>query len=380
MSDSLDGFGNFAGRTSAKWRRFPEDVLPMHVAEMDFPVAEPIRHRLSQMVENSDLGYLGPIPELAPAFSSFAKRRWDWEIDPTGIRLATDVGVAAVELLRALGKPGDGVLTNSPVYSSFFKWIAEVGMVPIDAPLVLQGDRWSLDLAAIENAFRSGVKLYLLCSPQNPVGTVHSHEELSKVSDLAQKYGVTVISDEIHAPLTWQKFTPMLAMASAHNNVVTITSTSKAWNTAGLKAGFLITQSAAMREKMRKLPEAMTWRASLLGAFSMVEAYNNGEGWLDDTIERIKENLTFLRFELAKQLPKAKFFDMSATYLAWLDLRSYDLDDLQGRLLRDSKVSVVAGPDHAPNGEYAGFIRLNFATSQSRIAEAIRRMARVLEA
>jgi cystathionine beta-lyase len=332
------------------------------------------------MVENSDLGYLGPIPELAPAFSSFAKRRWDWEIDPTGIRLATDVGVAAVELLRALGKPGDGVLINSPVYSSFFKWIAEVGMVPRDAPLVLQGERWSLDLAAIENAFRSGVKLYLLCSPQNPVGTVHSHEELLKVSDLAQKYGVTVISDEIHAPLTWQEFTPMLAMASAHNNVVTITSTSKAWNTAGLKAGFLITQSAAMREKMRKLPEAMTWRASLLGAFSMVEAYNNGEGWLDDTIARIKENLTFLRFELAKQLPKAKFFDMSATYLAWLDLRSYDLDDLQGRLLRDSKVSVVAGPDHAPNGEYAGFIRLNFATSQSRIAEAIRRMARVLEA
>ena len=379
MLNSSDSFGNFAGRTSAKWRRFPEDVLPMHVAEMDFAVAEPIRNRLAAMVNNSDLGYLGPLPELAPAFHSFAKRRWDWEIDQAGIRLATDVGVAAVEILRAIGKPGDRVLINSPAYSSFFKWISEVGMVPQDAPLVLSGSRWSLDFAAIEEAFISGVKLYLLCSPQNPVGTVHTHEELSRISELAQKYDVTVISDEIHAPLAWDHFTPLLSIASSREHAVTISSSSKAWNTAGLKAGFLITQSDRMRERLRAMPEAMNWRASLLGAFSMVEAYNNGEVWLNETVETIKENLTFLRFELGKQLPKAKFFDMSATYLAWLDLSAYGLDDLQGRLLRDAKVSVVAGPDHAPDGKYSDFIRLNFATSQPRIAEAIRRMATVLE-
>lgn len=351
----------------------------MHVAEMDFPVAEPIRQRLSAMVNNSDLGYLGPLPELAPAFHSFAKSRWGWEIDQTGIRIATDVGVAAVEILRTLGKPGEGVLINSPTYSSFFKWIAEVGMVPYDAPLVLQGTRWSLDFQSIEDAFSSGIKLYLLCSPQNPVGTVHSFDELLRISELATKYDVTVISDEIHAPLAWQPFTPLLSIESSRDNSVTVTSTSKAWNTAGLKAGFLITQSSKMRERLGPLPEAMHWRASLLGAFSMVEAYNNGQNWLDETVEVIKENLSFLRFELAKQLPKAKFFDMSATYLAWLDLSAYGLDDLQGRLLRDAKVSVVAGPDHAHDGKYSDFIRFNFATSQPRIAEAIRRMASVLE-
>ena len=352
----------------------------MHVAEMDFEIAEPIRSRLSTMVNNSDLGYLGPLPELAPAFSEFAQRRWGWGIDPDGIKLATDVGVAAVEILRAIGKPGDKVLINSPAYSSFFKWISEVGMVPHDAPLKLDGDRWSLDLGAIEEAFKSGVKIYLLCSPQNPVGTVHTRDELVRVAELAEKFEVIVISDEIHAPLAWVPFTPMLSINSAQGNTVTITSSSKAWNTAGLKAGFLITQSSKMRDKLQALPEAMNWRASLLGAFSMVEAYKNGEEWLNQTVQTIQENLTFLRFELAKQMPKAKFFDMSATYLAWLDLSAYGLDNLGGRLLRDAKVSVVVGPDHAPDGKYSEFVRLNFATSQPRIAEAVRRMASVLEA
>lgn len=141
MLNSPDSFGNFANRTSSKWRRFSEDVLPMHVAEMDYPVADAIRNRLIEMVKNSDLGYLGPLPELAPAFGTFAKRRWNWEIDQAGLRLATDVGVAAVEILRALGKPGDRVLINSPAYSSFFKWISEVKMIPHDAPLILQGSR-----------------------------------------------------------------------------------------------------------------------------------------------------------------------------------------------------------------------------------------------
>jgi cysteine-S-conjugate beta-lyase len=379
--DSPESFGNFARRASSKWRRFAEDVLPMHVAEMDFEVAEPIRSRLVEMVKNSDMGYLGPLPELAPALSKFAKTHWNWEIDDQGIRLATDVGVAAVEILRKIAKPGDRVLINSPTYSSFFKWIAEVDMVPHDAPLVLQQNRWSLDLDAIEDAFRAGVRVYLLCSPQNPVGTVHTREELLAVAELSARYGAITISDEIHAPLAWQPFTPLLSLGEqAVNHGVTISSTSKAWNTAGLKAGFLITQSAVMKDLMRSLPEAMNWRASLLGAFSMVEAYENGDNWLDETVQVIHENLTFLRFELAKQLPRAKFFDMSATYLAWLDLSAYGLENLQARLLQEGKVAVVSGPEHSHDGKYQDFIRFNFATSQPRIAEAVRRMATVLEA
>ena len=380
MAESKDSLSNFAGRTSSKWRGFDPSILPMHVAEMDFDVAKEIRNHIVQMTQNSDLGYLGPIPELAPAFSSYAKSRWNWDLGQNPVRLATDVGVAAVEILRLTTKPGDRVLICSPVYSSFFLWLKETKVLPHDVPLRLVGQRWQLDLEGIEKAFQSGVKVFLMCSPQNPVGTVHTKEELTTVALLAEKYGALVISDEIHAPLSWTQYTPFLTLGSAaENHGVTITSTSKAWNTAGLKSAIVVSQSEKIDSVLIDFPESMHWRASILGAFSMVIAYQQCSYWIDETVERIKENLTFLRFELEKQLPKAKFFDMSATYLAWLDLSAYGVDNVQSRLLNDAKVALVAGSDHSSDGKYSDFVRFNFATSQTRIAEAVRRMASVLE-
>ena len=380
MAESKDSLSNFAGRTSSKWRRFDPSILPMHVAEMDFDVAKEIRNHIVQMTQNSDLGYLGPIPELAPAFSSYAKSRWNWDLGQNPVRMATDVGVAAVEILRLTTKPGDRVLICSPVYSSFFLWLKETKVLPHDVPLRLVGQRWQFDLEGIEKAFQSGVKIFLMCSPQNPVGTVHTKEELTTVALLAEKYGALVISDEIHAPLSWTEFTPFLSLGSAaENHGVTITSTSKAWNTAGLKSAIVVSQSEKIDSVLIDFPESMHWRASILGAFSMVIAYQQCSYWIDETVERIKENLTFLRFELEKQLPKAKFFDMSATYLAWLDLSAYGVDNVQSRLLNDAKVALVAGSDHSSDGKYSDFVRFNFATSQTRIAEAVRRMASVLE-
>jgi cystathionine beta-lyase len=380
VTNPADSFGNFANRSSSKWLRFPPDVLPMHVAEMDFEVANEIRDTLSDMVQRSDLGYLGPLPELAGAFEAFALDRWGWRADGKQIKLATDVGVVAVEILRAVTKPGDRVLVNSPVYAAFFKWISEVGAVPADAPLVLDGDTWKLDLAAIEAAFQDGVKVYLLCSPQNPVGRVHTAQELRAIAKLAKQYSVLVIADEIHAPLSWVPFTPYLSLGTeAEETGVVITSSSKAWNTAGLKAGFLITQSEAARKQLSELPEAMNWRASLLGAHAMVASYKAGTTWLDQTVQQIQENLDHLQHEITQSLPKAKVFAMEATYLAWVDLSEYGVEDLQGEILREARVGVVAGSDHAPTGEYAGFIRFNFATSKARISEAVSRIAALLE-
>ena len=380
MAESKDSLSNFAGRTSSKWRGFDPSILPMHVAEMDFDVAKEIRNHIVQMTQNSDLGYLGPIPELAPAFSSYAKSRWNWDLGQNPVRMAPDVGVAAVEILRLTTKPGDRVLICSPVYSSFFLWLKETKVLPHDVPLRLVGQRWQFDLEGIEKAFQSGVKIFLMCSPQNPVGTVHTKEELTTVALLAEKYGALVISDEIHAPLSWTQYTPFLSLGSAaENHGVTITSTSKAWNTAGLKSAIVVSQSEKIDSVLIDFPESMHWRASILGAFSMVIAYQQCSYWIDETVERIKENLTFLRFELEKQLPKAKFFDMSATYLAWLDLSAYGVDNVQSRLLNDAKVALVAGSDHSSDGKYSDFVRFNFATSQTRIAEAVRRMASVLE-
>ncbi|PWL20124.1 MAG: hypothetical protein DCO81_00300 [Candidatus Aquiluna sp. XM-24bin5] len=380
VSNPADSFGNFAERSSSKWLRFPPDVLPMHVAEMDFEVAEPIRKTLARMVESSDLGYLGPLPALAGAFESFASSRWGWQADGKQIKLATDVGVAAVEILRAVTVPGDKVLINSPVYSAFFKWIEEVGAHPVDAPLVLDSGTWRLDLGAIETAFKEGTKVYLLCSPQNPVGRVHTAQELTEIAKLAKQYSVLVIADEIHAPLSWVPFTPYLSLGpEAEETGVVITSSSKAWNTAGLKAGLLITQSDAARKRLARLPEAMNWRASLLGAHAMVSAYSEGTPWLEDTVLQIQENLEHLQKEVATMLPKAQLFSMEATYLAWIDLGAYGVENLQAEILNQARVGVVSGSDHSHRGDYAGYIRFNFATSKPRITEAVRRIAGLLE-
>ena len=375
-----DGFDNFANRASSKWRRFATDVMPMHVAEMDFEVALPIRDTIHDLANRSDLGYTGPVPEVAESFAGFAKNRWGWEIDKTALKLATDVGVAAVELLRVLTKPGDKVLINSPVYSSFFHWIEEVHAEVADVPLVLDGADWKLDLAGIEDAFRAGVKVYMICSPQNPVGRVHTAQELTEIARLANEYGVTVISDEIHAPLSWVPFTPYLSLGEAAEKTgVTITSSSKAWNVAGLKAAFLLTQSDEVRQRIKAIPDAMHWRTSLVGAFAMVSAFNDSVDWLDHTVSEIQSNLEHFQNEVAEKLPKAKLYNMESTYLVWVDLSGYRVEKPQELILREAKVAVVPGNDHSDKGDYSSFIRFNIATSKARITEAVRRISEVLE-
>jgi len=189
-------------RKSVKWRRFAEDVIPMHVAEMDFPLSPAIKNSLTEMIENDDLGYAFPLNELGQSFSSFSERHWGFAPKPEMVFPVTDVGVAGVELLRALVPGGGKVLVNSPIYASFRKWISESKSQIIDAPLRLVENSWVLDLDQIEQRFKEGVDVYLLCSPHNPVGAVHSKEDLASIADLAERYSVTVLADEIHAPLT----------------------------------------------------------------------------------------------------------------------------------------------------------------------------------
>jgi cystathionine beta-lyase len=375
-----DSFGNYAKRSSAKWRKYSEAVLPMHVAEMDYVVAKPISDLIISLATSSDLGYLGPLPELAPAFEKYALDKWGWQIDPHGISMATDVGVAAVEIIRAVSSPGDRVLVNSPVYPNFYSWIKEAQCEVVDVPLNLVLDSWRLDLAGIEKAFESGVKIFLICSPQNPVGRVHSAQELTQIADLAKAHGVLVISDEIHAPLAWVPFTPYLSVSDAARETgVVITSTSKSWNTAGLKAAFIATQSEVIRRRLSGMPDAMLWRSSLIGGLAMVVSYNDCAEWIEETVSMLQENLDHLCHELARMLPRAKISDMDATYLAWIDLADYHVENPMQFLLAEAKVAVMSGEEFAPQNQYSSFIRFNFATSKPRITEAVRRMAAALE-
>ena len=232
-------------RRSEKWRLHPPDVLPAFIAEMDYDLAEPVLAALRAAVDLSDCGYANP-SGLGEAFATFAAARHGWTVDPGLVHLVPDImaGVEAVLLLTTA--PGDGVVINTPVYPPFFAHIANAGRRVVEVPLVVRADRWELDFDGLEAAFAAGARGYLLCSPHNPTGRVFAAADLGRIGSLAERYGVTVVSDEIHAPLTLPgaRHTPFVSLGgAAAEHGVTLASASKAFNVAGLKGAVAVAGS-----------------------------------------------------------------------------------------------------------------------------------------
>jgi cystathionine beta-lyase len=362
-------------RKSAKWREFPSDVLPLPVAEMDFEIAKPIRDVLGEMIKGSDTGYLGPIPELGVNLAKFSKARWGWEIDPEQVFVATDVGVGMVEMARTIVNPGNLIMINSPVYHNMNNWIAELKCESFDAPLIKTGLHYTLDLDAVERGYATGVKAHFLCNPHNPVGTVFTKEELSQLAELAKKYDVTVFSDEIHAPLTYdaKQFTPFLAVSETAREVgICVTAASKSWNLAGLKCATIITAHPKQQERAKSMPIAVHYRASLFGAVASATAYECAD-WLDDAIATMESNRRFLATLLSKELPDVGYRIPDFSYLAWLDLKELKLGENPAEVLLE-RGKLAVNPGITFGAESSNFVRLNFATSEEILTEAISRM------
>ena len=372
--------------SSEKWRGFPADVLPLPVMEMDFPIAQPIRDVLIEMVNHSDLGYLGPVPELADGFAVFCAQRWGWEIDKSQVRIAADVGVGCVEVLRVFTKPGDRILINSPVYQNFYNWLNEVKLEKVDIPFINSGSQsddvnpWTLDLDEVEKAYASGIRVHLLCSPHNPLGRIYSRAELTRIADMAKKYGVIVISDEIHSPLVFKghEFVPFLAINETAQEVgITVTSASKGWNIAGLKSALIVSQNAAIDEVLALMPPAVKFRSSILGAFASAAAFKDGGMWLDSVLATLEENSVMVRDLLSAKLPSVKTHLPQSSYVAWLDLTSLNLGENPAQtLLERGKVAFNAG--HMYGAQSSQFVRLNYATSPTILTEAIDRIVKSL--
>jgi len=389
-------------RTSEKWTAHPADVLPLFVAEMDYPLAAPIITALVERVRASDTGYVGSPGPLAPAFVAFAQRKWGWEIDPQRIHTTTDVSVAIVETLRLAIKPGDAVVITPPVYPPFFDLVPEAGGVVVEVPLADGadeadgdsadtdadadggadtdgGDRgtWSLDLAALETQFAAGARAFLLCNPHNPLGLVHTRAQLEAVAALALKYGVTVVSDEIHGPLAHSdaEFVPFLSVSDAAREVgVAVTSASKAFNLAGTKCALMITASDRGDALLARLPAEVAFRTSLLGLHANVAAFTDGDAWLAGALRAIESNRQLLATLLAEKLPGVRFRMPRASYLAWLDCRDLNWgDDPAAHALDVARVALSPGQDFGTLGR--GFMRLNFACSPEVLTEAVDRLA-----
>ena len=378
-----------------KWKAYPEDVLPLWVAEMDVMPAEPIARAIKDAVDLGDTGYPSGT-EYAEALQVFAHERWGWDdlaVERTAI--VPDVMMGIVEVLRLISGPGDAVVVNCPVYPPFFSFVDHMDRRIVEAPL---GEDRRLDLDVLGSAFEDATAggrsaAYLLCSPHNPTGTVHTLEELTAIATLANDHGVRVVVDEIHAPIIMpgETFVPYLSVPGGEN-AFSLMSASKAWNLAGLKAALAIAGSEAARD-LARMPEEVSHGPSYLGLISHTAALREGGPWLDALLAGLDTNRHLLASLLAENLPEIGYELPQATFLAWLDCRALGLDvgedDVSGRglvtlnagpaavFLEKGRVALNTGLAFGTGG--AGHVRLNMATSAEIITEAVRRMVRALD-
>lgn len=380
-------------RTSIKWRAHPSDVLPLWVAEMDVMLAPAVADALRRAIDAGDTGYPAGTA-YAEALGAYAARQWGWDrFSVSRTALVPDVMMGVVAVLHLVTDPGDAVVVNSPVYAPFYAFVSHDARRIVEAPL---GDDLRISLASLEEAFQRARAMgskaaYLLSNPHNPTGTVHTREELAAIAQLARSYGIRVVSDEIHAPLVLPgaRFTPYLSVPGAED-AFALTSASKGWNLAGLKAALAIAGPEAEAD-LRRMPEEVRHGPSHLGIIAHTAAYRDGQDWLEALIRGLDANRTLLGNLVATHLPGIGYKAPEGTYLAWLDCRNLGLDaetnngklpvvsDLAGAaqmFLDRARVALSSGHVFGSGG--AGHVRLNFATSPAILTEAVTRMGQAV--
>lgn len=362
-------------RTSEKWRRYPADVLPLWVAEMDVHQAQPVIEAVTRAITDGDTGYASTGP-YATAWAAFARRRFGWAVDPEGLVAVPDVMRGVAELIRVVTDPDDVVVISPPVYPPFALTARTLGRRLAYAPLTAEG---RLDPEALDGAFGSARvggrrAAYLLCNPQNPTGTLPTADELATLGDLARRHGVQVIADEIHAPIVLRgAFVPATTVIP---EAVALHSASKAFNLAGLPAAIVVPGEAA-RGVVVQLPPTVTGHAAHLGCVAQTAALEHGDAWLDEVLVGLRDRVDQLGLLLDERLPAVRWHKPEATYLTWLDLRGLpglEIDDDPARaLLARAKVAVNPGPTFGAPG--VGFVRLNAGTIPAVLDEAVARIA-----
>jgi cystathionine beta-lyase len=346
---------------------------------MDVTLAGPVTRALQAAVAAGDTGYATPDPELAEAVAGFHLARFGWQLEPAAVRLIPDVMTGVTEILRQAVPAGSGVVVNTPVYPPFFDHIVEAGCRVVEAPLARAGDGYALDLDAVEAAFTAGAPVYLLCNPHNPTGLVLAADDLRRIAELAERFHVLVLADEIHAPLTLAgaRHVPFLSLPEARPHGVAFVSASKAWNLPGLKCALLVTASERLRALAARLPEELVYGAGNLGVIASIAAYREGGPWLDDLLTLIDDNRRLLGDLLADRLPDVGYVPPQGTYLAWLDCRRLELREEPARVfLKRGRVALRPGPDFGALGR--GWVRMTIATAPEILTEIVERMRSAL--
>ena len=365
-------------RRTNKWHKFPADVLPAWVADMDFGVAPPITAALARLTDNQEYGYAAREGVLAAAFVRRMESRFGWHTDPADTVAIGDLVQASFSSVMAFSEPGDAVLLQLPSYPPFMAAINDTGRRLIANPMRDDGMRWALNLAAYEAAPDPRTRVLIFCHPQNPTGRAYSRAELEMVADFAIRNDLIVVSDEIHADIVYPGKTH-IPLASLHQDIaartITITSATKSFNIPALRCAVMHFGAPALKERFfARIPARLLGSPGVTGVDATVAAWDDGQPWLEEIMAQLQANRDWLAQTVATELPGVTMRVPEATYLAWLDCRALELPGSAGQFFLDkAKVGLNFGETFG--AQYAGFARLNFATPAPVLRQIVARMA-----
>ena len=375
-------------RRGAKWHRYPDDVIPCWVAEMDASVAAPIQAAMQTIVREQEYGYPlrdGDRAELAVsrAFARRMQNRFGWTVDPDDVFTSTDLVQTSFSSVLAFSDPGDKVVLQTPAYPPFRDAIEGTGRVLLADPLVDDGSRYVMDLDRLARSIDARTRMLVFCHPHNPTGRVFERDELEAVGRLAIERDLIIVSDEIHADLVFpgRKHIPLASLSPAiAARTVTITSATKSFNIPGLRCGVLHFGTPALKERFEaRVPRKLLGQPSIAGIDATVVAWDECQSWLDGTLTSLQAMRDRLANRLRRDLPEARFYLPEATYMAWIDFSALRLRVPAAEFfLQNAK--VAASPGESFDASCGDFLRLNYATSPAILDEILARMLRALRA
>ena len=373
------------GTGCVKWDESPEDdVIPLWVADMDFKAAPAIQEAIRKRAEHGVFAYTHVGEDYYEAVISWFQRRHNWTIHREEILYTTGVVPAMSVAIKALTMPGEKVLILSPDYNCFFSSVRNNGCEVLESPLSRREDSFVIDWVDFEaKCADEKTTVFLFCNPHNPSGRVWTREELERMNDICLKYGVKVVSDEIHCELVMPgyQFQPFAAVSEAcRQNSVILNSPSKSFNIAGLQTANIICSRSDWRRRLdRAININEVCDLNPFGPVALKAAYNESEDWIDELNQYIWGNYQVLRDFIEKNLPQWRVCRLEGTYLPWVDVSAMGIpvDELCDRLLREAKVWINPGTMYGPESG-KGYVRFNIATQRTRLIEALERIQKEL--
>lgn len=357
-----------------------KDILPMWVADMDFPAPWEVTDAICKRAEHGIFGYTQRPPSFYQAFIDWIYRRHQWKVEKEWIVFSPGIVPALNICASAFTNPGDRILVQSPVYPPFLK-VAENNKCELVLNMLkYENGHYEMDFEDIEKKMADPqVKMMILCSPHNPVGRVWTREEMSRICELCFKYDVLLVSDEIHSDIVYRGYKHVPAGSISDDcasNIVTCFAPSKTFNIPGLSTSLIVIPNPEIRQKFQdRIDSIGIGMTNVFGIVAAEAAYTHGEKWLEEMLDYLQGNLEFLTAFIQDNMPQVKIIRPESTYLVWLDFRQLDIDPqkLNTFLLEKAKVWLSDGMNYGPGGE--GFQRINIGCPRSILAEGLKRIA-----